>query len=110
MTVNTLNTTDAPTGFALPTAAVQLLNAAALAGWVTGWQWGEDDGGVPFVTVHVGDTDTREYFKYTWHARSTGTLRLFSKMHQRSAGRPWTDGPSVKAAMFRVREVADQRS
>jgi hypothetical protein len=107
---NKFGTQDAPAGFALPKAAVGLLNTAALSGWTTGWQWAEDSGNSPFVTVHVADPDSREYFKYTWHSRGTGTLRLFSKIRQAHAGAPWTDGPSVKAAMFRVREIADKRS
>jgi hypothetical protein len=110
MIPNTLNTADAPEGYALPKAAVAMLNTAALARWRTGWEWAEDNGGSPFVTVHVGDPDSREYFKYTWHSRGTGTLRLFSRLHQASKGREWTGGPSVKAAVFRIREVADQQS
>ncbi|CAM5403521.1 hypothetical protein ACTFBT_00960 [Streptomyces microflavus] len=109
MSLNQFETVT-PEGFSLPKAAVKLVNTAALAGWSTGWQWDEDSGGSPFVTVHVADRDTREYFKYTWHSRDTGTLRLRSKLHQAQAGAPWTDGPSVQAAMFRTREVADQRS
>ncbi|MFD4699823.1 hypothetical protein [Streptomyces niveus] len=101
---------EAPDGFALPKAAVALINTAALSGWRTGWQWSADNSGSPFVKVHVGDADTRECFTFTWHSRDTGTLRLFSKLHQAQAGAPWTDGPSVKAAMFRMREIADQRS
>ncbi|MGW1828882.1 hypothetical protein ACWCO0_09430 [Streptomyces tubercidicus] len=107
---NQFGTQEAPAGFTLPKAAVGLINTAALSRWSTGWQWLEDSAGNPFVTVHVADPDTREYFKYTWHSRGTGTLRLFSKMRQVQAGGLWIDGPSVKAAMFRVREVADQRS
>lgn len=107
---NRFGAQEAPAGFTLPKAAVNLINTAALSGWFTGWQWAEDSGGSPFVTVHVGDADTTEYFKYTWHSRNTGTLRLRSKMRQAEAGASWTDGPSIKDAMFRVREIADQRS
>lgn len=99
---------QSPAGFDLPKAAVGLLNTAALAKWSTGWQWNADNGDNPYVTVHVANPDTREYFKYTWHSRGTGTLRLFSKIHQAQAGAPWKDGPSVQAARLRCREVAIQ--
>lgn len=109
MSLNQFKTVT-PEGFSLPKAAVKLINTAALSGWATGWQWDEDSGGAPFVTVHIADRDSREYFMYTWRSRDTGTLRLRSKLRQTQAGAPWVDGPSVQAAMFRVREVADQRS
>ncbi|CAM5612394.1 hypothetical protein SVIOM74S_07179 [Streptomyces violarus] len=69
-----------------------------------------DEDTSPFVTVHVADRDTREYFKYTWHSRDTG-LSVFGRSSTRlRPERRGTDGPSVQAAMFRTREVADQRS
>lgn len=110
MIENQLNGGEAPEGFALPKAAVELINVAALSKWSVGWEWDADISENPFVTVHVGDVDSGEYFKFTWHSRDTGTLRLFTKLHRKTAGAPWTDGPSVKAATFRTREVAHQRS
>ncbi|NYE44260.1 hypothetical protein [Streptomyces fulvorobeus] len=110
MTHNQFGTQEVPAGFALPKAAVKLLNTAALARWSTGWQWSADNSDNPFVTIHVADPETREYFKYTWHSRGTGALRLFSKIRQAQAGAPWVDAPSVKAAEFRVREVAAKNS
>lgn len=110
MIENQLNGGEAPEGFALPKAAVELINVAALSQWSVGWTWDKDSGAAPFVTVHVGDVDSGEYFKFTWHSRDTGTLRLFSKLHRKASGCLWADGPSVKAAIFRTREVAHQRS
>lgn len=110
MIENQLNGGEAPAGFALPKASVELINVAALSKWSVGWTWDSDLNGSPFVKVQVGDAETREIFSFTWHSRGTGTLRLFSKLHQKTAGAPWTDGPSVKAAIHRIRQVADQRS
>lgn len=110
MIENQLNGGEAPEGFALPKAAVELINISALSQWSVGWAWDTDMDGAPFVKVQVGDPETREIFSFTWHSRDTGTLRLFSKLHQEIAGGVWRDGPSVKAAIHRVREVAHQRS
>ncbi|MGP3940475.1 hypothetical protein [Streptomyces sp. 6N106] len=106
MDFNAFGEQETPAGRSLPKAAVELINVAALGGWTVGWRWGRDNGDNDFITVHVGDRDSREYFKYTWHSRGTGTLRLFSKMHRPAGKDVWTDGPSLKAALHRVREVA----
>ncbi|KPC89925.1 hypothetical protein ADL27_38590 [Streptomyces sp. NRRL F-6602] len=110
MISNQFGDQEAPSGFELPKAAVDLLNTAALSRWVTGWRWEADSDNSPFVSIHIADKETGEYFRYVWHSRDTGTLRLFSKLHQESRGRQWEEGPSVKAAVFRMREVAAQRS
>lgn len=110
MIPNRFGTEEAPEGFTLPRAAVKMLTTAALAKWLTGWQWSVDSGGNPFVSIHVGDRETGEYFKYVWHTRGTGTLRLFSRTHRATRGRQWTDGPGVADVIFRIREVESQRS
>lgn len=110
MITNAMETEEAPAGFSLPRAAVGLINTAALSGWVTGWVWDQDMSGSPFVKVHVGDRETGEVFVICWHSRDTGTLRLSSTLHQEQAGHAWADGPSVKAVIHRIREVAHQRS
>lgn len=93
----------APEGFELPAAARTLVSMASLSGWTVGWQWSADTSGNPFVTVHVADRETQEYFKYTWHSRGTGTLRLFGKLHREAGKAVWVEGPSLKAATERVR-------
>lgn len=100
-------------GVALPKAANTLLNIAALSGWVTAWQWQEDSDGSPFVTVHVGDRESGEMFKYIWHSRGSanGTLRKSGPGHYTPfRGHVGRDAPSLKAATFRMREVHAQRS
>ncbi|MFJ5103233.1 hypothetical protein [Streptomyces sp. NPDC088554] len=107
---NALTTQADPEGYKLPKAAVNLITTAALAQWTTGWQWGVDSGDHLFVKVHMLDPDSTEYLIYTWHSRGTGTLRLSSKLLRKRTGAPWGEGPSLKGAVFRIREVADQRS
>lgn len=110
MDFNAFGEQPTPAGYKIPKAAVGMINIAAHCSWTVGWQWGEDNGGNPFVTVHVAEPGSGEYFKYTWHSRGTGTLRLFSKQKREAGKAVWVEGPSVKDALHRVREVADQRS
>lgn len=99
MVTNAFDNQGAPGGLELPAAARNLINTASAAGWVTGWVWESDKGGSPFVTVHVMSDATGEYFKYTWHSRGTGTLRLFSRLHRQAAGHLWREAPSIKVAL-----------
>ena len=107
---NQFQTGPAPKGFTLPGYANELIGVAALCGWRTGWVWDVDSAKNPFVKVSVGDPETGETFTFTWHSRDTGTLRLFSKLHQGVRGAEWTVGPSLKAALHRIRETHAQRS
>lgn len=103
-TVNQFKQPATFNGYALPKAAVDLIDAATLSGWVTGWQWSPEDFDEPFVKVAVGCPETGEQFKYTWHSRGAaeGKLRLFSKLYCKKHGHRWTDGMSLKEAKRRM--------
>lgn len=77
-------------------AARALALEAVAKGWTAGWMEGEDNGGNPFITLHMGKREGA-YYTITWHTRDTGTYRLFSKMVRRVPGASWTDAPSLKA-------------
>lgn len=113
-TLNGFRDVKAPDGFDLPKAAVNFINQAAANRWSIGWLWEADMDGHPYLTVHAvdnaGDDDPAEYFKYTWHSKGTGTLRLFgSGIHRRPGKGVWEDAPSLKQAISRMRETEDQR-
>lgn len=110
MNVNHFGEQETPAGRSIPKSAVELINVSALSGWVVGWSWGKDSGGCDFITVHVADEYSGEYFRYTWHSRKTGALHLFSRVTRPAGKAVWKNGPSLKGAVHRIREVADQRS
>lgn len=60
-------------------AAVAVVEDAKFAGWLTAVNHGTDSGGMPFVTVTVGNPDTHETFRTTWHTRKNGTYQLFGQ-------------------------------
>lgn len=109
---NQFNQSTRHHGYELPKAAIELINIAELSDWLVGWQWSPEELEEDFVRVCVADKDSGEQFQFVWHSRNAGPgrLRLFSKLTQDGSGRPWRDGPSLKAAIFRMREVHDQRS
>ena len=107
---NQFETEDAPKGFTIPGYANELIGVAALCGWKTGWVWDVDSAENPFLKVQVGDPETGEVFSFTWHSRNTGRLRLFGKLHREVHGGVWENGPSLKAALHRIRETHSQRS
>jgi hypothetical protein len=60
-------------------AAAAVVDDAKAAGWVSRVTHGTDISGMPFVTVEVGNPDTKETFSTTWHTRKNGTYQLFSQ-------------------------------
>lgn len=87
----------------LPPAPKALEEVALAHGWRVAHQFSVDNGGSPFVTVHV-ISRSAYYFRITWHTRMTGTYRLFSKIMRSlsndGAGR-WDTAPSLT----RIREI-----
>lgn len=89
----------APAGYALPVAAVALMEHAAEHGWLHIHAWSEDNAGSPFVRIQVGrkvtaaDGETRgPFWRYsiTWHNRNlpAGMLHLFGPVIAQTPGNP----------------------
>ncbi|MEU1074343.1 MULTISPECIES: hypothetical protein [unclassified Streptomyces] len=108
-----MQTTQAPTGYAMPKAAADLVEHATAYGWKVKSVWGKDSGGAPFVTVMLGRLLTgpeltmwggdRWEYRITWHGRGlpVGRLRLFGGWAVTPESPATHNLPSVKA----IREV-----